>query len=79
MLDDLTDGMDFGDKELVRTALKRAFPQLTAMQMHCLLLSLLGLTQEEIGEMLGIGRRAVTQHFSKAIGTIGATAEDLRN
>lgn len=76
---DLTEGMDYEDQELFRQVMMRSLGKLTAMQMHCLLLSLLGLTQEQIGEVLGIGARSVSGHFANALGAIRVTADELRN
>jgi RNA polymerase sigma factor (sigma-70 family) len=75
---DLTEGLDYEDREVFRQVFKRVFPQLTAMQQHCLLLSTSGYTQEEIGEMLGIGQQAVSRHFLKALDQVKETADDVR-
>jgi len=76
---DLVEGMDYEDRDVFRQVMLKALGKLTAMQMHCLLLSLLGLTQEEIGQALGISARSVSGHFTKALGVFKVTAYELRN
>jgi RNA polymerase sigma factor (sigma-70 family) len=71
--------LDYEDTELVRQVVKSVFPQLTAMQQHVLLLSATGFTQEDIAEMLHVSQSAVSQHFTKALGRVSATAEELMN
>jgi DNA-binding CsgD family transcriptional regulator len=76
---DLTEGMEYEDQEMFRQVMLKALGKLTAMQMHCLLLSLLGLTQEQIGEVLGIGQAVVARHFGKALSKVTETADVMRN
>ena len=71
--------LEHDDREVFVQVFAAAYPKLTAMQQHCLLLSVTGFTQAQIGEMLGVGQQAVSRHFTKAIGQVAATAEELRN
>jgi len=73
---DLVEGMDYEDRDVFRQVMLKALGKLTAMQMHCLLLSLLGLTQEQIGEVLGLTRQGVAYHFNAALTQISIVANE---
>ena len=57
------DDLSFEDKEVMVQVLGVAVPMLTERQKDCLLLQLLGLTQTEAGEVLGVERSVVTRHM----------------
>lgn len=73
---DLIEGMEYEDQEMFRQVMLKALGKLTAMQMHCLLLSLLGLTQEEIGGALGLTQPGVAYHFNAALAQIAVVANE---
>ena len=52
-------------------AVKALWPKLTHRQVECLCLQLMGFTQEEIGQVLGIARRVVGEHLEKIWENLG--------
>ena len=52
-------------------AVKALWPKLTRRQVECLCLRLMGLTQDEIGQVLGIARRVIGEHLEKIWENLG--------
>ena len=61
------DDLSFEDKEVMVQVLGVAVPMLTERQKDCLLLQLLGLTQTEAGDVLGVGQSVVARHVLAAM------------
>ena len=68
------DVLEYDDQEVFYQVLVAALPLLTVMQRECLLLSLIGLTQTQIGQILTVSQQSVSQHMAKALSIISATA-----
>ena len=52
-------------------AVKNLWPKLSHRQVECLCLSLMGFTQEEIGQVLGIEHHTVSKHLAKILEKLG--------
>ena len=52
-------------------AVKNFWPKLSHRQVECLCLSLMGLTQQESGEVLGIRQDVVSDHLAKILEKLG--------
>lgn len=70
--------LSYEDRETFYQTMAAAIPQLTEMQMRCLLLSLLGLTQEQAALILGVTQRAVSHNARGALAMIAETAVEYR-
>jgi transcriptional regulator len=70
--------LNYEDRETFYQTLAAAIPQLTEMQMRCLLLSLLGLTQEQTARILGVTQRSVSHNARAALATIAEAAMEYR-
>ena len=60
---DFRDGVEAADFAV--QVLKRTVPQLTRRQLECAYLLAYGLTQEQVGVVLGISRTAVLTHWQR--------------
>jgi len=66
--------LDIEDQEVFYQVMLAALPRLTDMQRQCLLLSILGLTQEQVGAIVGVNQKTVSAHFTKALTEIASVA-----
>ena len=62
--------LSYEDREIVAQVMAEAVPLMTDRQRDCLTLYLAGLTQEQVGERLGIDQSRVARHVAGALGTI---------
>ena len=53
------------------TATKELWPQLTRRQIECICLFLMGFTQAESGQILGIDRSVVSRHLLGVLDKLG--------
>ena len=59
------------ERQAIVSAFKVLIPRLTRRQLECLVLNLMGLTQQESGEVLGIGQDVVSDHLAKILEKLG--------
>ena len=59
------------EREARLEAVKALWPKLTHRQVECLCLRVMGFTQEEIGQVLGITKQAVSLHIKAALDSLG--------
>ena len=59
------DELGFEDQEILLQVLEAA--ALTQRQRECLAWQLAGLTQEQVGKLLGITQQVVAEHFAAAL------------
>lgn len=59
--------LDHDEREVFYQTIAAAVPKMTEMQAKCLLLSLLGLTQDTIAAILGVAKRTVSYHVKQAV------------
>ena len=62
--------LSYEDREIVAQVMAEAVPLMTDRQRDCLALYLAGMTQEQVGERLGIGQDTVSYHVSRALGVV---------
>ena len=74
----IAEALDYEDRETFYQTLTAAIPKLTEMQMRCLILSLLGLTQVQAALILGVTQPVVSAHFSGALAEIENAAGEFR-
>ena len=53
------------------TATKELWPQLTRRQIECICLFLMGFTQAESGQILGIEQHTISEHLSNVLEKLG--------
>ena len=61
------DGLDFEEREIYLQTLCATLPLMTDMQQRCLLMSVIGLEQKAIGEILNVSQSNVSRHFINAL------------
>ena len=74
---DLVATLDYDEREVFWQVMLEALREMTAMQRQCLLLSLCGLLQKQIAQILGVSRVAVSQHFRMALEEVEVAADEF--
>ena len=60
-------GLDLEEQDTMDWVLGAALPMWSAREYQCFILQLLGYTQEQSAQMLGIGQRTVCRYLERAI------------
>jgi len=68
------ENLDHDEREVFYQTIAAAVPKMTEMQAKCLLLSLLGLTQDTIAAILRVAKNTVSYHLKLAIARASAEA-----
>lgn len=74
----LLDGLDYEDREVAVQTISASVPRLTEMQLRCLTLLLLGRTQHQAAQILGVTQRTVAYHFRRALEAVESEAVAFR-
>jgi DNA-binding CsgD family transcriptional regulator len=70
--------LDFEDKQFALQTLANAWPAMTERQQQCLTFCVMGFTQQQVADVLGITQQAVQGHFAEALRIVKANrAEGL--
>jgi DNA-binding CsgD family transcriptional regulator len=67
----------FEDVEIAVQVLKATVPQLTRRQLECSYLLAFGLTQEQVGEVLGVSQPMVCVHFQAHLKKLREIAAEI--
>ena len=59
------------ERQAIVSAFKVLIPRLTRRQLECLVLNLMGLTQQESGEVLGVTKQAVSHSLNEILEKLG--------
>ena len=67
--------LTFEESEIAAKVLAETIPQMTEKQVICCWLQVMGYTQEQVAEAMGISHQMVSKHFKRAIEKVKVTAQ----